>query len=210
MSGISYNPEIVPLGGTGASTLNAHGVLLGEGTSPIATVSGSSTGQVLTWISTSADPTFQTPTTTKWSLVNSWTYSSDVASVPFVGLSAYTIIRVVLDSVSASVSGGRDIQVSTDNGATYLTAAGDYIQIAQTGIDTNASQLSMLSVISTGPRSPWATIDGFNLSGAPKTAYGTRSTPLWRIPTTTAFNALQVFNASGGNLVSGSIYILGM
>jgi hypothetical protein len=48
-------------GGTGDATLAAHGVLIGEGTSPIAVTSAGTSGQVLTSNGASADPTFQTP-----------------------------------------------------------------------------------------------------------------------------------------------------
>lgn len=46
-------------GGTGAVTLPAHTVLLGEGTAPIATTGPGTVGQVLTSNGPSADPTFQ-------------------------------------------------------------------------------------------------------------------------------------------------------
>ena len=47
-------------GGTGNSTLAAHGVLVGEGTSAVAVVSPGTAGQVLTSNGASADPTYQT------------------------------------------------------------------------------------------------------------------------------------------------------
>lgn len=46
-------------GGTGKTTLTAHGVLLGEGTSAINATSAGTSGQVLTSNGASADPTFQ-------------------------------------------------------------------------------------------------------------------------------------------------------
>ncbi len=46
-------------GGTGASTLAAHGVLIGNGTSAVAVTGAGTTGQVLTSNGASADPTFQ-------------------------------------------------------------------------------------------------------------------------------------------------------
>ncbi len=50
----------VPNGGTGVSSLTDHAVLLGNGTSPIETVSGLGTsGQVLTSNGTGADPTWE-------------------------------------------------------------------------------------------------------------------------------------------------------
>lgn len=47
----------VPEGGTGVGTLTAHGVLIGEGTSPVHITAAGTTGQVLT-ATTSADPAF--------------------------------------------------------------------------------------------------------------------------------------------------------
>jgi hypothetical protein len=48
-----------PHGGTGVATLAAHGVLIGEGTNPVAVVSPGTTGWVLTSTGASTDPTFQ-------------------------------------------------------------------------------------------------------------------------------------------------------
>ncbi len=53
----SQDPIQVALGGTGAATFTAHGVLLGEGTGAIVPTSVGTTGQVLIG-STAADPAF--------------------------------------------------------------------------------------------------------------------------------------------------------
>jgi hypothetical protein len=55
----SGGPLAVANGGTGAATLAAHDVLIGEGTSPIAAVSPSTSGFVLTSNGTGSDPSFQ-------------------------------------------------------------------------------------------------------------------------------------------------------
>lgn len=52
-------PVTVPNGGTGDTTLTAHGVLLGEGTSAVAATSAGTAGQCLTSNGASADPSFQ-------------------------------------------------------------------------------------------------------------------------------------------------------
>lgn len=49
----------VARGGTGAATLTAHGVVIGEGTSAVAVTSAGTSGQVLTSGGASADPSFQ-------------------------------------------------------------------------------------------------------------------------------------------------------
>lgn len=62
LSGSTFSltaPVTVPLGGTGLTTITAHGVLVGEGTSAVAATSAGTTGQVLTSNGASADPTFQ-------------------------------------------------------------------------------------------------------------------------------------------------------
>jgi len=51
----------VPHGGTGDTTLAAHGVLVGNGTSPVNVTTPGTAGQVLTSNGASADPTFQSP-----------------------------------------------------------------------------------------------------------------------------------------------------
>jgi len=54
-------PIAVASGGTGDTTLTAHNVLLGEGTSPIAFAAPSLIGTILTSNGTPSDPTFQSP-----------------------------------------------------------------------------------------------------------------------------------------------------
>lgn len=52
-------PVTVPHGGTGDTSLAAHGVLIGAGTSPVNVTGAGTAGQVLTSNGASADPTFQ-------------------------------------------------------------------------------------------------------------------------------------------------------
>jgi len=49
----------VAAGGTGAATLTAHGVVIGEGTGAVAVTAAGTAGQVLTSNGAAADPTFQ-------------------------------------------------------------------------------------------------------------------------------------------------------
>lgn len=59
-AGLSLSsPLTVGNGGSGATTHTAHGVLIGNGTSAVATTSAGTSGQVLTSNGASADPTFQ-------------------------------------------------------------------------------------------------------------------------------------------------------
>lgn len=58
--GLTIGTIVVAGGGTGQVTLLNHGVLIGQGTSAVASAAVGTTGQVLTGV-TGADPTFQTP-----------------------------------------------------------------------------------------------------------------------------------------------------
>jgi hypothetical protein len=60
IAGSISTPVSVANGGTGDTTLTAHGVLIGNGTSAVSVTGTGTTGQVLTSNGSSADPTFQT------------------------------------------------------------------------------------------------------------------------------------------------------
>jgi hypothetical protein len=60
---MASTPFSVANGGTGTTSFPSHGVLVGSGTSALTTVSGTTTGQLLVW-STTSNPSFQTVTTT--------------------------------------------------------------------------------------------------------------------------------------------------
>lgn len=63
----AYGTLGVAYGGTGATSLTNHGVVLGQSTSAVAVTAAGTSGQVLTSNGASADPTFQTaPAATKF------------------------------------------------------------------------------------------------------------------------------------------------
>ena len=158
MSGIFYNPNIVPLGGTGDSTLDAHGVLLGEGTSPVATVSGSSTGQVLTWVSTSADPTFQTPSVGGLVLLTSGTIAAPTATLDIVLTSyiAYRGLKFVLYGFIPSTNAVElYVRFSTDGGVSYIASGYNYalwsvLDSAASGANASGSDSKIIVGVSVG------------------------------------------------------------
>lgn len=61
-SGFSSGVTGVTSGGTGSQSLQANGVLIGQGANPIQTASPSTAGGVLTSNGTGANPSFQMPT----------------------------------------------------------------------------------------------------------------------------------------------------
>lgn len=56
---MTFGTLAVPAGGTGATTLTNHGVVLGQGTSAVVATGAGTAGQVLTSNGAAADPTFQ-------------------------------------------------------------------------------------------------------------------------------------------------------
>lgn len=56
------SPGTVPSGGTGVATLTAHGLMVGEGVSPVASMSAGLAGQVVQSGGASADPVYSTAT----------------------------------------------------------------------------------------------------------------------------------------------------
>ena len=109
---VSANPPIqgltVAQGGTGATTLTAHGVLIGEGTGAIVATAVGAAGTVLTGVA-SADPTFQVPT---WSLLkaNSGTdATAGATTVDSIATGALTAkdrlkIFVTVEEITAQVA----------------------------------------------------------------------------------------------------------
>ncbi len=134
---MSYKPRVLEVGagGTGASTLTAHGVLLGQATSAITALAVGATGTVLAGV-TGADPAFTaTPaltsitfgsgtalnafneTTFTPSLAlstpgsSSFTYTSQVGRYTQIGAAIFFTIRVELTSFTiGSGSGNVTIQ----------------------------------------------------------------------------------------------------
>lgn len=125
-------PVTVANGGTGATTLTAHGVLVGEGTSAINALSVGTNGQVLLG-NTGADPSFVTPTAgtgltlTSNASTLSYALSSPVSVAnggtanttftPYAVLCAGTTATGAFQNVSGVGSAG---QILTSNGAAAL------------------------------------------------------------------------------------------
>lgn len=112
-------------GGTGDSTLTAHGVLLGEGTGNVAFAGPSSTaGYVLTSNGASSDPTFQAAAAapndyqeTPSGSINGSNTAFTLAHTP----SAATNVNLFLNGVQQRQGAGNDYTISGAT-ITYLTA----------------------------------------------------------------------------------------
>lgn len=154
------------------------------------------------------------PTTTSGSAFTGWTLvearaMASNATEDFTGLSAYSSVLVVCHAVTKSVSGILQLRVSTDNGATFLTASGDYLIIAGSGTGSVATAIDLHNANATAARYGFALLLGFSKTGV-KTSFGSATNSGYIIPTTTALNAVRVTSSGvGATLDAGTIYVFG-
>lgn len=125
-------------GGTGATTLAAHGVLVGNGTSAVAVTSAGTAGQVLTSNGASADPTFQTltPSTnvkTGQMILNTSTGNQSVTGVGFQPK------LVMFFADYSAQSGGNALACHSSGSATSSTARAHTASVSTTNANTQAN-----------------------------------------------------------------------
>jgi hypothetical protein len=148
-----------------------------------------------------------------WVLIEQRAVNGDEA---FTDLGSYSEIRVLLVGVTTSSSAIRQLQVSTDNGSTWLTSSGDYVSVKSDGVEANVTAMAFHRSASTAARGSEFVVRGLGLA-APKVAArsngdqdssGTEDRAMYVIPTTTAINAVRV-NSSAGTPNGGTIYLFG-
>lgn len=136
-----------------------------------------------------------------------WTWSANVPNVDVVGLGAYKDFLIVCRGVSASVNGLRCIQVSTNNGASFFSTSGDYVQVTTTGTETAGTFLALHATFATAARTFTAELSGFGVSGGPKMARSSSGEDRLFVASTSPVNALRFTNSAGGNLTAGSLFV---
>jgi hypothetical protein len=110
----------VPKGGTGATTLTNHGVVLGQGASAVAVTSAGTAGQVLTSGGASADPSWGTGPALQ--LITETVTSGTAADVTFSSIATTWRDLVVVvrgRGTTAAVAVNILLQFNTDTGANY-------------------------------------------------------------------------------------------
>ena len=169
---------------------------------------------------TCADDTDQTTCTIadggSWTLAATWSHavSGDTAfPIQFTGLAGANDIQIIADAITASVSGSRQLQVSTTNGSSYSTTSGDYVEVSATGVRTNRGSFCGGFTDSTAARSLQFTIQGANITGSYKSnvcvqsASGSTVSMIY-VVSTDDIDAVQLNNQNGGNATGGIIYVL--
>lgn len=138
----------------------------------------------------------------QWTLITS--VSAAGGDQVFTGLSGYASIMVVGRGLTTTGSTARLVQVSTNNGSSYMASSGDYILITpSTGAEANGATMPMTGA-SASALGFWAIFPNFNAAAAGKIVIASTTLFAYRLGTTSALNALKVKGESsiltGGNI----------
>lgn len=149
-----------------------------------------------------------TSASSDWTLLNT-TVAAGAAQYDVIGLAGYNEILVIVDGITRSVTGLTSLRVSIDNGANFLAAAGDYVDVSVAGVETAASTMPFHTTNATVARSGRIHIVLFDTASVVKNAMSWDGNNYF-IPTANALNAIRVYSgAAGGNLNAGTIYVYG-
>jgi len=187
---------VVGNGGTGATTLTSHGVLLGNTTSPITATAAGTTGQVLTGVTGSA-PTFQSPAASSISITGdsggaltgaAFTFTGGTTGLSFGGAGSTETLSGTL-AVANGGTGATNLTgvVTANNGTGPFTAS------AVTQYDVLVGAASNL-ISSVGPGTALQVLQSGGNAANP--AYSTAT-----YPATTTIN--QLLYSSSNNVVGG-------
>lgn len=147
-----------------------------------------------------------------WEVASDVTISSPVASV-VVDVQAYSEIEILIQNVTASASGSRSIQVSTDGGVTWWTTSGNYTWYNFSGVLTNNVCFSVHGISTSDARGGVARITNLRDASAPK---------VWQTPNNSDHGAglfvgsndpithVRILNVPTGNLTGGRVVVSGL
>jgi hypothetical protein len=136
-----------------------------------------------------------------------WSYSAPVASVDVKNLTDYSDILIVVNQVTADVSGSRAIQVSVDNGVSFYSASGDYVSLSTSGVRTNTTDIARHITFTTAARDVLAFIPGAGTSAPIKRAQSIDGENRSFVASPLPINAIRLINSTGGNLTGGSFSV---
>lgn len=185
---------------TGATTLNFTGAGVtatdaGGGVVDVAIPGASGTGWALAG-------TGQTATG-----VYDFAVDGAKANIDFVGLASFNELLIFVDGLAWGTSGSRQVRVSTDNGSTFYSSSGDYVQYDSSGVSSNQTVLAAHGTATTAARS--MTTHLINTKGALKSALSHGSGNIVFKASASDINAVRVTSSGGGNSSAGVVRILG-
>jgi len=145
-------------------------------------------------------------------LIDSWDYSTDVTEVDFTNLGDYSDLLFIARAVTGSVSGVRSLRVSTNNGSSFDSTAGNYQSIGTGGAESNAAvaAIGFHDTNSTAARD--LVIRIHNTTGPVKagTTLNVGGRVVLYVGSADPINAVRLFNHNGGNLTAGSARLYGI
>lgn len=121
----------------------------------------------------------------------------------------YNEILIVLVGVTTVSITTIAVRVSIDAGSTFLSTGGDYRFVPANGTEQNEADMGFFSTTNTTARTAFRTISNFNGTTSPKMSMQNNQDKYYRIPTTSALNAIRVMAESGNFDGAGTIYIFG-
>lgn len=198
-------PVSVAHGGTGASTLTARAVLVGEGTSAIAAVGPGTAGQVLQSSGAAADPAYSTATYPSTTTANQLLYSSSANTVGGLTTANSATLATNASGVpswTASMTNGQVLIGNTgDSPAPATLTAGSGVTI------TNGS--GSITIANSAPDYIWNNVSGTSATLAIDNAYLANNASLvtLTLPTTAAqFSTILVTgNGAGGWTIAQNV-----
>lgn len=216
----------VGLGKTGASTLTAHGVLVGAGGSPITATAAGSAGQVLTSNGASADPTFQAPAMVL--LANASPIGTGVvtfSSIPQTYADLMVVIRgqstaAGVNSANAQLTFNNDTathyqnQLVRGNVTTASAAASvahssiDFLTLASVGTATNPASYGVAKIYGYTNTALNKSVEyqvGFSVGSTTAGMFTQQCYGVWL--STAAITRLDI-TLSAGNFLTGSLVSL--
>ena len=185
----------VAQGGTGAATLTANAVLIGNGTSAVTAVAPGTSGNVLTsngttWASTA-------PAAGSLTLLATLTTTSGTTQSATGLATTYTSLLIVVNQVTNSTAADAlQVAISANNGSSYGSAIG--LSSIQTPVNAICNIYMASQSITTG-----RTVGRI----APTSSSSTATT--LSTPTSGPINAIQFSWVPGYTFNAGTIYIYG-
>lgn len=143
-----------------------------------------------------------------------WDFAVDGAksNINFTGLAGFSDLLMIARGVTQSVSGLPFGQVSVNNGSSYFTTSGDYVQPSTAGVESNAGSTGgLIDTGATAARSWGMKVLAAN-AAVPRLIESTVRPPpganVSFIASASAINAWRLGTTGGGTFNGGKVYCL--
>jgi hypothetical protein len=188
------------------NNITANGLRTATGTVSVSSATAPTAGQVLTATNGTTATWQDASGGGGWTLVNSWTHSTNVATVTLTNLGGYDDLMVFMENVNLTSDGQVNMTVSEDNGSTFLTT-NKYTSREGTFTLNNISICRQTSVV----RSGFALIH-FCTRNMQKAVVSTGQLDSQQnqvIDSTAAIDALKFETTFSRDFTQGKIYVFG-